>query len=500
MENKQKNGLFRSQFNSIQICDNDPSILKGKVIVHGFDESWNGQVITEEICAENMNTLIGKRIVCKYIPAEDNGGVDAIGSHEEKEGKNRDGDPIIVTDTIAIGFIENAYIDDYTNEVGITKRVLWADVVLWNDDKYANIVGLLQEWLSRNIKIHMSVEYLYCNYNVIEGVEFIQSPIIYVSHALLNSEQRGDCAEILPAYDEAQLKSLSLNEKEQWNKAISQLIKSQNWSNIDININKNIKNSKEDDKMAENLLYKALCELSHGDIREKIMTALSKTMTAEEFNYVWVSNYGIYDTYFVYENYENNKYVYYKVPYTKTETEVTVDLTNKVLVERDEVWIEVSAVQASINELNTKIVERDNTITLLNETVANLTSENTEASNKLIVATDSIAELSKQVNEMKPVVEKFNKEKYDETLNAQKAKYEEKFIALNAKDKYESKEVQELIVKSLNDEKAALSLNLMLVDLVKPIEKKDNKVPIEPAKSLNNLIETQDDFEKRYFV
>src|SRR3712207_7261180 len=68
-----------------------------------------------------MNTLIGKRIVCKYISNEENNGIDALGDHEEKESKNRDGDDVVITDTIAIGFIENVYIDDFTDENGDRK-------------------------------------------------------------------------------------------------------------------------------------------------------------------------------------------------------------------------------------------------------------------------------------------------------------------------------------------------------------------------------------------
>lgn len=498
MEDKQtqKNGLFKAQFNSIQTCDNDPTILKGKVIVHGFDESWNGQVITEEICAENMQTLVGKRVVCKYIPADDNNGIDAIGSHEEKEGKNREGNSIIITDTIAIGFIENVYIDDYTDEYGITKRVLWADIVLWNDDKYANIVGLLQEWLSRNVKIHMSVEYLYCNYNVVEGVEYVQTPILYVAHTLLNSEQRGDCAEILPAYDESQLKSLSLNEKKQWNKAISQLIKNQNQSNADVDINKNI-NKKEDDVMAEEM-FKKVCELSFDDIYSQIYGQLRSILTEKEYDDSWINE--IYESHFILSYWNDNGHKYFKVDYTKANETVTIDWENRKEVYLYQEWKEIPEVQSSLNELNTKITEKDNTITSLNEQITNLTTEKEEVSSKLTEATNSITELGKQVNEMKPIVDKFNEEKYNESLNAQKVKYEEKFMALNAKDKFESDEVQELIVKSLNDEKAVLSLNSILVDLVKPIEKKESTIPSEPTKSLNNLIEAQDDFTKRYFV
>ncbi len=218
-----KKSVLKAQLNSLEINEKDPTILKGTVIIHDFEKSWNNQIITEKVCAENMNTLIGKRIVCKYISSEDNYGLDALTDHEEVVSKDRVGNEVITTDTIAIGFIENVYIDNYTDENGNTKRVLFGNVVIWNDDKYANIVGLLQEWINRGIKIHMSVEYLYCNYNVIDGIEYLQTPILYVAHTLLNSEQRNEYAEILPAYDCATL--ISLNERKKWNKTINQLTK-----------------------------------------------------------------------------------------------------------------------------------------------------------------------------------------------------------------------------------------------------------------------------------
>lgn len=194
-------GMVKAQFNSIEANPNDPTLLNGTVIIHDFEVSWNNQIITEEVCKENMDTLIGKRIACKYIPCENNNGVDALSDHCEYVGIDRDGNEQMYTDTIAIGFINNVYIGDYTDNLGHTKRVLYGAVTLWNDDKYQRIIGLLQEWIKRGVKIHMSVEYMYYNFSRKNGVETLYSPIIYLSHVLLNSEQRENYAEVLPAFD-----------------------------------------------------------------------------------------------------------------------------------------------------------------------------------------------------------------------------------------------------------------------------------------------------------
>ena len=63
------------------------------------------------------------------------------------------------------------------------------------------------------------------------------------------------------------------------------------------------------DDIVENAFIKSLNSISLGDIRSKIMDALSKVMTADEYYNVWVGSYEIYPTenYFVYENYEEKE-------------------------------------------------------------------------------------------------------------------------------------------------------------------------------------------------
>ena len=68
----------------------------------------------------------------------------------------------------------------------------------------------------------MSVEYYYFNYNKKEGIEYIQSPIYFNAHTLLNSEDRGNSVIITPSYEYARL--ISLNEIKKYNKAINSLL------------------------------------------------------------------------------------------------------------------------------------------------------------------------------------------------------------------------------------------------------------------------------------
>lgn len=495
--NNVKTSTLKAQFNSLEINEQDPTLLKGTIIIHGFEKSWNGQVITEDICAENMNTLIGKRIVCKYISPENNNGVDALTDHEEIEGKDREGNDTLIRNTNAIGFIESVYIDDYTDINGNVERVLFGNIVLWNDDKYTDIIGLLQEWLDRGIKIHMSVEYLYCNYNVVEGVEYLQSPIIYVAHTFLNSEQRGEYAEVLPAYDCATL--ISLNEKEKWNKTINQLsktnnkdhkiesVKSENKSDSNIK-NKQSTNKKieEDDNMPKKEMFKKICELSHDDIRSQIYHALKDLMTEDEYYDSYITE--CYDNYFIVSSWVGETHKYLKAGYTKTDTTVTIDWDNKVEVMLYQEWREIPEAQSALNELNSKI-------TALNE-------EKKTIETKFDEATETITSLNTKVKELKPLAEQHNKEQYEKELNEKKSFYEEKFKAVNSLEKFKEDEIQELIKKTVNkDEKAIMSLNSMIIDLVKPTVEKteeENKPIKEMSSKRENLIPTNS-FENRYF-
>ncbi len=399
-----------------------------------------------------MNTLIGKRIVCKYISSEDNYGLDALTDHEEVVSKDRVGNEVITTDTIAIGFIENVYIDNYTDENGNTKRVLFGNVVIWNDDKYANIVGLLQEWINRGIKIHMSVEYLYCNYNVIDGIEYLQTPILYVAHTLLNSEQRNEYAEILPAYDCATL--ISLNERKKWNKTINQLTKKNNNkqnSKSENNSGLNIKNNQvEGDKMAE--------DIKKNEIEK---TNDNKEAPAIEEQIKEKPN----------ESIEVNEKI--------KSLEKQLDTKNEEIIKANE----------KIVDLERQLNEKEESIKSLNEKINSTNTEKTEIETKFNDVTDKLTSLNTKVEEMKPIVEKYNKEQFEKELNEMKSTYEKKFKSVNAIEKFKSDEVQELIKKSLNKnnegQKAITSLNKMVVDAISFDEKED--IQTEEKLSLNSV-------------
>jgi uncharacterized coiled-coil DUF342 family protein len=297
---------------------------------------------------------------------------------------------------------------------------------------------------------------------------------------------------IAPAYDSSKL--ISFNNK--WNKALNERKFNQNQNQeTDIDINNKLNNQKEDEVMAE--MFKKVCELSFDDIRALIYGQLKGVLSENEYDYSWISD--VYETYFILSYWNDDTHKYYKVSYTKVEEVITIDWENRNEVYLYQEWREIPEVQQVLNS----ITEKDDTIKTLNSTIETLTTEKEGLTVKFNEATDSITELSKQVNEMKPIVETYNNAQTEKALNDQKVKFEEKFVALNAKAKFDTDEVQDLIKKSINNTEegkaAILSLNSILVDLVKPV-KETKEVKEFNSREMKNLIDTKDSFESRYFV
>ena len=506
-----KKSSFKISLNELNIVEDDPTILRSKCIIFDFEESGNRQVISKDIAEENMNTLIGKRISCKYIRREDNSGYDALGSHEEYIGIDRDGNETILVNTEAVGFIENVYIDTYVDKDGNEKEAVFGDIVLWNDDKYKDIVGLLKEWIENGISINMSCEYYYFNYTVKDGIEYIQSPIYFNAHTLLNSEDRGDMLEVLPAYECATL--ISINQVNMWNKAVSQL---------DI---KNKKNNKEDNKL-ENKFLKTLNEMCFGDIEWEIYyNKLAEVMTAKEYESVCISKWCIYPDFFIYDVKEGDEWVTYTVNYTIGEDdEISIDYENRKRIEYELIEKEVSLASAnalkesnkkveeltkeledSKNELEKITKEKEDIEKSLNESNAkaiDLQKQVTEKSNnskeEKTELENKINELQKVINNMQPMVDKYNEAEFNKRFEESKNEFKPLFENAGCIEKFEENETQELLKQysSLDEEvktKALNSLNAMIVKNMKVIiEKDDDDIMQDDVKiSVNSIKKTE---------
>jgi hypothetical protein len=468
---KQKRQFFDVKLNSIQDTDN-PTKKECEFILHDFEVNHNGSFISKETALKSLHTLKDMPIVCKYYPVSEAGAKDdALGSHEVVLGEDREtGKPIIEFQTVPIGvFTEPAYIktivvDGKEKEVVAGKGVLWAS-------RFPNVVGLLKEWVDNGIEVVSSMEILYDSYIFKDGVEEILS-YVYEGHCILNSEDRGNHAKVYPAYDVSKLTRL-----------VAQAIQ------------------KEGEKMEK---FKKVYELSHSDIRSLLYGQLDPTLP--EGTYSWIAD--VYDSYFIVELYTESESKFYKFNYTKTDDAVTIDFESKTKVTLKRDWVEVTQVQQmeqQLNEANQKIDELQKQLTEAQSKIETLSNEKESLEKQFNEASEKLIQLNSQIEELKPFKEKYEQEQYEKKLSEKQEYYAAKFEAVNAKEKFETEEVQELIKKSVfeNEEgkNAILQLNSMLVDLVQVVkDDKETTAIKEFASKRENLIPAGDDFESRYSI
>ncbi|TPG68910.1 hypothetical protein EEL31_10455 [Brevibacillus laterosporus] len=444
----EKKSSFKLQLNEIKQSE-DVTVLPVTFIIHDFEKSWNNQIVSKDVSMSAAHTLLNKPIVAKYYPVTQfNTLTDALGSHEEYLDSDRYGDPAIKTDTVPIGvFTTEGYLLN-VNENGEMKEVLAADAILWRS-RFGDICDLLLEWYQRGIQIFSSVEFLYKNYSFKDGIEYVESPIYYDAHCLLNAEERNGHKVVEPAYDASKL--LSFNDLKQFNRLVAQA-------------------THKDKKEGDVMFFKKVCELSHDDIRSKLYNQLSIQMSEQEFNCSYIVD--VSENSFVVEswNEDEGSKKYHKMGYSKENEQVIVNFQSKTEVVEERTWTGVSDVEQLKTELNE--------------------------------ANEKIGEFTSQINSLKPFKEKHDQIQFENSLNEKKQYFAEKFEAVDAKEKFENEEVQSLIKLSLNSslegQEATLKLHSMLVELVKVPKKQEGLFVQEFASKNNNLLPDVSDFESRY--
>lgn len=488
--------------NEIQQSD-DPTVIPCTFIVLDYEKSGNNVVVSKEVALEGGKTLINKPIVAAYEEVEEpNTKTDNFKGHEQYLGEDRYGNTTIKSNTVPIGVFTTEGYEMIVNINGEDREVMAADAVLWRT-RFSDACDLLLEWYENGITINTSCEYLYSNYTYQDGVEYHYSPIYFEGHAVLASENRGSQELVLPAYESSKL--LSFNEINKFNKLVAQAI------------NQNGKEEKEQMKF-----FKKLNELSHSDIRSLLYAQLDETLSDREYSYIS----DVYETYFVVNLYkiddedslEYDKY--FKYNYSKNDNDtVTIDFDSKVEVTIKRDWVEVtefeniqnelSAKTAKVEELSGQLNEKETKLTELEKQLNDVKSEKEQIADKFNNATDTIIQLNSKVDELAPYKEQVEKEKLEKILNENKEHYSVRFKALNAMEKYETEEVQELINKSVYDNeegKEAISqLNAMLVDMVdvtivEKVVKNEDTVIREVSSKREDLIRDPDDFDSRFSV
>lgn len=429
MENK---NIINMSLNSISETGN-PNQLEGMFVVHDFKKSWNNAIITREVCEENMHYLVGQYICCKYIPKEDNYGLDALGSHEAYLDTNRDtGEDMIATDTVPIGHITDAYIAQGVTSDGTIGDVFYCKATLWLN-KFYNVLSFLNEMIENGVNVPCSVEYGYTNYIMQDGVRYDQSPIFYEALCILNPIDRGDIKQVLPAYDSSKFQGFSFNE------AIR----------VDIENSTTLK-EEGDTEMEETKVTE-----------ETVDTVVEPTVENTEETKVE----------------EENKVVEEAVEDVseKTETEETAEQSTEDSTEETKTEEEISMVETLTSE-NAKLKEE---ILLEKESKTTLMQE--------------IASLKEEIEKLIPYQKKVEEMEYNEKLQELTAHYEEKFKALNGMDKFKTEEVEQLLKDCLDTEKsvnAKLDLANILIDLATtPTETKQEHIVKETCgKKVKSLV------------
>lgn len=478
--------------NEIKETD-DSTILNVRMCVMDSLPSPNGWIVGGDELEKRANTLVNKPIVCRYY-CEDNNqfGTDYIGDHEESKvvARGTNGNVIIpYNNTVSIGVITQTEIV----EIEDGEKQLWADGVLWLTKEF-NSVSLIHEWANNGIVINTSVEWGISEgtSTFANGVEYMHD-ITFTGLCVLNSRDNGIKPVVYGNYACSNLQFATNEMVQQFNNAIK--------TDID-NIGINIENEKEGD-CVENKFLIALNQLSLGETRDKVMTALSKILTAEEYNNAWISLYGITDTTITYDTYIDGKgWIDYKFNYTKSEDdEIVIDEASKVEVGYDVVLVEkavMNTLETKVNELQGVVEEKatlETTITELQERLNNITDDLTKVSEEKVELSETILTLNTKVNELEPYKLKADEAAYDEALNKEMSYYESKFNALNGADKFATDEVKGLVKDLLEVEKkdnAKITLASMLVDLVQPVVTQVNnskkQVVSEPTSTVSNLI------------
>ena len=468
----QKQSSLLLKLNSLKQNATDFTLMDCTFIIMDDSLSGNGQVVSKEVLQESMDSLLNKPIVAKYYPIVD-GGDDHLGTHEEYIGTNRYGEQVLTSDTETIGhFTSGGYIEEVD---GVA--VLMCNGVL-HKEKHPDVVDLLLEWQENGIHINSSVEYYYSNYEMLDGIEHIKSPIIYSQFCLLNSEERGGYDEVKGAYSSATV-NLSANMKQSWNNALDS--------------NKNNKN-----KECGLRMEKIINELSIGKLASKVYEVFYKTMTAEEFNKIYISNYNIYPDHFVYEYWNGENYEYYDVKYIINESdEIEADLENKIEVERQVDWVAVK------NELDTKIETLEKSLNEKDTEITSLNNNQIELEKQLNEKITEIETINEQLKSLNAIAEEVAKKEFKEKLANALEEYKVKFTSVNAIERFESEEIQTMIKESINDEEKVIALNSIIVALLPKVtsSNSENKtIPQLPTKDLNNLIpEKTETIDSKYF-
>ena len=470
--------------NSIEVVE-DENVLVLTARVLDFKPSPNGWGITEEVCRQHMNTIIGKHMVTKYYAD-----TDTLGGHEDSKQKFRLGNfDIPHKETNSIGTIIDVwidYIDKDDEELGKAMYVKCTLMVL----EHLNEVTLIQEWLEQGIKVRLSVEWFYTTSVVVDGVEWIADPV-FSNICVLNSESKNGKPIVYGNYDVAEL---GINLLDEMNNAILK------------DYEENSKNNKEGENKMNNRFLEALNGISVDALTTSIYMALSTTLGEEEYYNSYV--YDIYadDKFVLVRNYNDAPNNLTKYSYSVLE-DGSVVLNEGAKVLRQDVFVPIATMNEKVEEVNAQLNEVQEQLNgvqeqldLANEVKEQLeTKISTLEANYEILVNEKATLLEEkevmlqQVNELAEIKEQQAKREYEEKLNEKIAYYATKFEEVGETEKFNSEEIQGKIKDMLNsDELVSLRAENEVNKFL--LEKRLNAVTVSPLvnqglnSNMDNLI------------
>lgn len=176
--------------------------------------------------------------------------------------------------------------------------------------------------------------------------------------------------------------------------------------------------------------------------------------------------------------------------------ETVEDISNEEVVE------DVTTEEESTVEKGEDVSNEEEVVEVVKDKdskISELTAKVESYANKILVLNDKISDMQKIVDlynasqEEKSLQEKQNK------INEKKSEFKNAFEKLGARDKFESKEVQNLINKCIDDKDAMISLSEMLVNLVDTMSIENKAVNrVEIPSTVENLIPDSDSITVKY--
>lgn len=174
----------------------------------------------------------------------------------------------------------------------------------------------------------------------------------------------------------------------------------------------------------------------------------------------------------------------------ENESVATEELTEDVAVEE-------GTQEASDDEVDT----RDEEIERLKNEIEQLKAEKEDLQTKYNGVSETVIDLNTQIANLQEKASKYDKNVHDEKVAQAKNYYKDKFEGLNAKAKFDSKEIQDLIVDSVDSIESKMQLNEMLLNLVPKakVENKAEKIIQEASAKVEDLLPNRPkSFEERY--